>query len=196
MGKKNERISNKQRTFSFTSEERKVFAKGHLDLAIRIHDFLKDFIDKHDEDFIRDFCWQHEKFNSYLNAITFLKAEHSTRIEKICELSRLIARHSKQKKNIPLDCLLLGVGYFPEPQQIKRVKQDLEEFPSKSLVPELREDVLRNIIKRLYARCDLKKLSEVTGIENKDTLAKRIYRAKNTKYIQEIFDLAFSLITF
>jgi len=144
----------------------------------------------------------------YIKEIPYLKTNPfvNNYIEMIFKLSHLIERHAKQKKNIPLDCLLYGARYI-EPKKIEEVKEDLESLDKEIELLKSHEDAeyadteLRKIQVKLTGRyADLELLIRqlrdlgIADFKSKDSLKKRIYRANNAGYVRDIFELSFWLV--
>jgi hypothetical protein len=163
------------RYFQFTEAERKVFAKGNFRLAQEIYYFLQEFIENHKEDEIREFYWSYEKFKKYLP-----HCSHET--ERLYSLSLLISRHCNQRKNIPLDCFLYGLKRI-DPEDIQGAKELLKRASNQDDAEVLIQDA-QHLLDGRYKR----------GFNLSSALQKRQQRARNTKYIKEIYHLAFLMI--
>jgi hypothetical protein len=158
----------RHRTFTFTDLERKVLAKKDLSFALRVYNFLNDLTTEFNESEFRKHYW------NFLDLISYLKRqnlylgwegnEFETYIEDLDSLYALISRHIRQKKNIPLDCLLITY------------RCDERKINTEALAKDLRE-------------------KRITNIEI-ETLQRRISRARDTKYLWEITNLAIKLMPF
>jgi len=198
----------KERLISFSPRERKVFAKGSFEEALKVYYFLKSFIEKHNIERVLQWEWAYTDMQDYIKEIPHLKINPfvNNYIEMIFKLSHLIERHAKQKKNIPLDCLLYGARYI-EPKKIEEVKEDLESLDKEIELLKSHEDAeyadteLRKIQVKLTGRyADLELLIRqlrdfgIADFKSKDSLKKRIYRANNAGYVRDIFELSFWLV--
>lgn len=96
------------RTFNFSPEERKIFASPET-IAVKIYDFLTDFIKHNNESLIREFYFHYRDFEKFLQNLPLLKKPYDSYIEKIYNLSVLLSKHSRQRKNIPLDCFFISL---------------------------------------------------------------------------------------
>jgi hypothetical protein len=200
----------RERLISFSPQERKVFAEGSFEVALKVYYFLKSFIEKHNFEMMLQWEWAYTDMQDYLKEIPHLKINPfvNNYIERIFKLSHLIERHAKQKKNIPLDCLLYGARYLNiEPEEITEVKEDLE-----SLDKEIK--LLKSHVDTEYADTELRKVQiKLTGqyadlellrrrlrdlgiadFKSKKSLKTRIYRANDKAYVRDIFELSFWLV--
>lgn len=151
--------------FTFTDSERKVFAKKDLSFALRVYNFLNDFITNLSEEVFIKHYWNFTDLIDYLKKQNlYLKIEGNefeTYVEDLHMLYALIHKNRKNK-GIPLNCLL--IAYCSDRRQIN----------IDALIEFLQE-------------------KGITDIEV-EALQRRISRAKNTKYLWEITHLAIKLM--
>lgn len=155
-------------TFSFTELERKVFEKKDIFFAVRVYNFLKDFITNPDEVNFIKYCCNFFKLIDYLkkqNLYLRLEGnEFEAYIKNLYWLYALIKRKGskKQGNSIPLDCLLICYCCNLKKPNIGA----LAEYLQKEQITDL----------------------DVEGLQ------KRMIRARSTTYLLEITGLAIKLM--
>jgi len=154
---------------TFTDSERKVMAMKDLSYALRVYNFLNDFIANLNEKEFRKFITHSSNFDNlagYLRKQNLYSriagGQFEIYMEDLYTLYVLIYKHMNQKKSIPLDCLLIAY-------RAGKKKNDIEV---------LAEELQRN---------------RITDLDT-EALQRRISRARNTMYLLKITNLAIKLM--